>query len=119
MNREFYRWTVDFDGQSPSDRKELFTMKITSREMLRTLLVAAAAAPLSACAPAALKNAPAEYTKGLKMASLSQIPAEVKNLPVNVQQAYQFAVANPAVLKQIPCYCGCGGIGHTSNYSCY
>jgi hypothetical protein len=27
-------------------------------------------------------------------------------------------VANPDVMKQIPCYCGCGDIGHTSNYSC-
>jgi hypothetical protein len=22
-------------------------------------------------------------------------------------------------MKQIPCYCGCGAMGHTSNYSCY
>jgi hypothetical protein len=36
-----------------------------------------------------------------------------------VQQAYQFASANPAVMKNIPCYCGCGSVGHTSNYSCY
>ena len=36
-----------------------------------------------------------------------------------MQQAYQFAAANPDVLSQIPCYCGCGNMGHTSNYSCY
>lgn len=53
------------------------------------------------------------------MASLADMPAEVQQAPVSVQQAYQFAVANPEILKQIPCYCGCGAMGHTSNYSCY
>lgn len=56
---------------------------------------------------------------GLKMASLAEMPAEVKSAPVTVQQAYQFAGANPEVLKQISCYCGCGAMGHTSNYACY
>ncbi len=55
----------------------------------------------------------------LQMASLDPMPQEVKMSPVTVQQAYQFAVANPDVMKQIPCYCGCGKVGHTSNYSCY
>ena len=53
------------------------------------------------------------------MASLTSMPAEVQQAPVAVQQAYQFAVANPEMLKHIPCYCGCGAMGHTSNYSCY
>jgi hypothetical protein len=55
----------------------------------------------------------------IKMAPMAGMPAEVQSSPATVQQAYQFAVANPDVLKQIPCYCGCGDIGHTSNYSCY
>ena len=46
-------------------------------------------------------------------------PVEVQKAPVSVQQAYQFAVANPDVTQHIPCYCGCGAMGHTSNYSCY
>jgi uncharacterized protein with PCYCGC motif len=53
------------------------------------------------------------------MMSMQQMPAEVQSAPVIVQQAYQFASANPEVMKNIPCYCGCGNIGHTSNYSCY
>ncbi len=53
------------------------------------------------------------------MASLDEMPAEVKSAPDTVQQAYQFAVANPDVMKQMPCYCGCGAMGHTSNYACY
>lgn len=53
------------------------------------------------------------------MADLAVMPAEVQSAPVAVQQAYQFAVANPDVLQHIPCYCGCGAMGHTSNYACY
>lgn len=55
----------------------------------------------------------------LQMAPMSGMPAEVKNAPTSVQQAYQFAAANPDLMKQMPCYCGCGDIGHTSNYECY
>jgi hypothetical protein len=55
----------------------------------------------------------------LAMESLEAMPAEVKAAPLPVQQAYQFAVANPEIMKQIPCYCGCGAMGHTSNYACY
>lgn len=55
----------------------------------------------------------------LNMASMEQMPAEVQSAPVTVQEAYQFNVANPEVMKDIPCYCGCGNIGHTSNYDCY
>jgi hypothetical protein len=56
---------------------------------------------------------------GLKMAPMEGMPAAVKQAPVTVQQAYQFNVANPELMRQIPCYCGCGAMGHTSNYSCY
>lgn len=55
----------------------------------------------------------------LHMMSMDQMPADVQAAPVTVQQAYQFAAANPDVMKEIPCYCGCGDIGHTSNYACY
>jgi len=55
----------------------------------------------------------------LKMAPMDGMPAEVRNAPAAVQQGYQFAVANPDLLQQIPCYCGCGAMGHTSNYACY
>jgi hypothetical protein len=55
----------------------------------------------------------------LNMTSMDMVPAEVQSAPVTVQEAYQFASANPDVMKNIPCYCGCGNVGHTSNYSCY
>ena len=55
----------------------------------------------------------------LNMTSMDMMPAEVQSAPVTVQQAYQFASANPDLMKNIPCYCGCGNVGHTSNYDCY
>jgi len=65
------------------------------------------------------KTASIAGAQNLGMAPMSGMPAEVKSAPSTVQQAYQFAAANPDILKQIPCYCGCGKIGHTSNYACY
>lgn len=55
----------------------------------------------------------------LAMAPMDHMPPEVHSAPITVQQAYQFAVANPDVLQHLPCYCGCGLMGHTSNYACY
>lgn len=66
---------------------------------------------LSACSAGNQKN--------LVLMSLDKMPVEVQAAPVSVQQAYQFTAANPDLMKQIPCYCGCGAMGHTSNYACY
>jgi len=71
---------------------------------------------LSACSGKAASKTGAD---NLAMAPMSGMPADVKSAPTTVKQAYQFAVANPDIMKQIPCYCGCGAAGHTSNYSCY
>jgi len=51
--------------------------------------------------------------------SLDQMPMEVQSASVSVQTAYQFNAANADIMQDIPCYCGCGNIGHTSNYDCY
>jgi hypothetical protein len=53
------------------------------------------------------------------MADVAHMPHSVQAAPVPVQEAYQFAVANPEILQELPCYCGCGAMGHTSNYDCY
>ena len=54
-----------------------------------------------------------------EMGDLHDMSSVIQESPVSVQQAYQFAVANPDILKELPCYCGCGDMGHASNYSCY
>ncbi len=47
------------------------------------------------------------------------MPDYVQSAPPNVQEAYRFAIANPGALDHIPCYCGCGSMGHDNNLDCY
>ena len=79
------------------------------------LMVALLGGALSACSSKPKASSHAD----MKMAPMSDMPDSVKMSSKTVQESYQFAVANPDTLKQIPCYCGCGAMGHTSNYSCY
>lgn len=58
-------------------------------------------------------------TAGVKLAPESQLPAEMKDQPTRVKDAYRFAIANPDLLRQIPCFCGCVAEQHESNYNCY
>ena len=55
----------------------------------------------------------------LTMAPLHTMPMSVQQAPVAYQEAYQFAVANPDALANVPCTCGCDQFGHKSNYNCY
>ncbi len=89
------------------------------RFLLITLFTVIVLSALAACAPATSKSDGGMDTSKLKMAPLSQMPADVQKASKTTQDAYRFAVLNPDIMKNIPCYCGCGGMGHTSNYSCY
>ena len=55
----------------------------------------------------------------LALASVSALPDFVQDAPPQVKEAYRFAIANPQVLSQFPCYCGCGAVGHENNLDCY
>ena len=79
-----------------------------------TILLAALSGALTGCSG----EAPAGEHK-FPLAALHELPEEVQDAPVAVLEAYQFAFANPDVLQELPCYCGCGSMGHTSNYDCY
>jgi len=35
------------------------------------------------------------------------------------EEAYAYALDHPQVIRWMPCYCGCGGMGHRSNLDCY
>ena len=83
-----------------------------SRKLLLTLI-------LSLVVLTMLPACSAQQESDLHMMPLHDMPMEVQSAPVTVQTAYQFAAANPDVMKEIPCYCGCGAIGHASNYACY
>lgn len=90
-------------------------MFFTTRKLLfLSLIVVLLSTMISACSTQSQSN-----DNDLHMMSLDQMPAEVQSAPVTVQTAYQFAAANPDIMKNIPCYCGCGNVGHTSNYNCY
>jgi hypothetical protein len=54
-----------------------------------------------------------------QLAPENVLPADVAKAPNEVREAYRFAIANIDTLRYIPCYCGCGSEGHTSNASCY
>ena len=57
--------------------------------------------------------------QGHKLAPESLLPVDIRRAPAEVREAYRFAIANRDTLRYIPCYCGCGHEGHTSNASCY
>jgi hypothetical protein len=67
----------------------------------------------------ACTGADSAVSEPVAMMPVEQLPIQMRRSPTAVREAYQFAVANPAILKQVPCYCGCGGVGHTSVHSCY
>ena len=54
-----------------------------------------------------------------KLAPESILPRDIGKAPGEVREAYRFAILNRDTLRYIPCYCGCGSEGHTSNASCY
>jgi hypothetical protein len=85
----------------------------TRKFLFLLLILALTATAVSACSTS---NSDDVY---LAMLPLDQMPMDVQNAPVAVQEAYRFNTANPDIMQDIPCYCGCGGIGHTSNYDCY
>lgn len=54
-----------------------------------------------------------------QLAPENVLPVDIAKAPAEVREAYRFAIANRDTLRYIPCYCGCGSEGHTSNASCY
>lgn len=61
----------------------------------------------------------AACTANTSQSSVLASDLEVSAAPARVRQAYEFAVSNPEALKNVPCYCGCVGMGHKNNYACY
>jgi hypothetical protein len=55
----------------------------------------------------------------LILAPESALPDFIQDAPPQVKEAYRFAIANPDVLRVVPCYCGCGSVGHKNNLDCY
>jgi len=85
--------------------------------MIGLSAAAAILALFAACANAD-RNGRTE-TREVTLAPAAVLSPMVRTAPPVVQEAYRFAVANADVLQYVPCYCGCGAMGHTSNRSCF
>ncbi len=85
------------------------------RRLLSLMMAVSLLAPLGLTVGCASNSS----TQNVNMAPMSELPPEMQSAPATVREAYQFAAANPAPLQNVPCYCGCAAIGHTSNYSCF
>ena len=47
------------------------------------------------------------------------LPSFAQKKSLKVQEAYRYAVDHADTLQYIPCFCGCGSIGHRHNADCY
>jgi len=89
-------------------------MRLERRGFLTELLAAAIA-----LAGLRFSWAVAAERRAYKLAPESVLPSDIRQARVEIREAYRFAIANRDTLRYIPCYCGCGEEGHTSNASCY
>lgn len=55
----------------------------------------------------------------LHRVSTGHLPAFAASASSQVQAVYLYAANHSEVLRFIPCYCGCGSIGHRHNGDCY
>jgi uncharacterized protein with PCYCGC motif len=85
----------------------------TPKLLILFIILVLVSTTVSACSPSTSDDV------HLYMLPMEQMPMDVQNAPVAVQEAYQFASVNPDVMEDIPCYCGCGSVGHESNFDCY
>lgn len=86
----------------------------------------AASIAVAPSAVAALEPAPDVPLGHMHMPTSAEVeatwearPGYVRALPGDWQAAYAYALARPDVLQWLPCYCGCGGMGHRSNLDCF
>lgn len=86
---------------------------------IRSLLFAANALLLTLTLSACSGERSAEAGVHVPVADAASMPAMVQTAPQRVAFTYRFAAASPEILQQMPCYCGCGPMGHTSNYACF
>ena len=90
--------------------------KYAVRFTLLAVLLLASSLVTAGCSS---ENGAVEGSMAVAMADPASLPVELAAEPQRVTEAYRFAAANAEILAQIPCYCGCGEMGHTSNYSCF
>ena len=86
--------------------------------MLITGSVAAACTGDHSTAPSATTHASMSTMSDAQAAAWAVRPAYT-HTTARTEEAYQYAMEHHAVLQWMPCYCGCGAMGHGSNLDCY
>jgi hypothetical protein len=76
-----------------------------------------AASPAVATPPAAAGPKNVLHPQGRVPRPPTLDPAKFQD--PEVRAAYEVARKNPELLEKMPCYCGCFGQGHKSNYDCF
>ncbi|GIN87234.1 hypothetical protein J6TS2_36200 [Heyndrickxia sporothermodurans] len=56
---------------------------------------------------------------GEETASADILPKFLTGTSETVQTIYQAAAEHQELLEHMPCYCGCGEMGHQNNYDCF
>ncbi|GAB4075078.1 PCYCGC domain-containing protein [Barrientosiimonas marina] len=51
--------------------------------------------------------------------SITEMPSFLDETSDDLKNLYKAVAQNQDLLESIPCYCGCGEFGHTSNYDCF
>jgi hypothetical protein len=87
--------------------------------ILPVLLLVLAGCSFNEGAAQRLPPTPKAVQVELALASHHQLPDFVQESDPRVQDAYRFAIANPEAMTKIPCYCGCGNMGHENARDCF
>ena len=74
------------------------------------------AATMAAANPAA--NMPDAQSADVRTAAWAGRP-DFTGTSARTEEAYHYAFDHPQVVQWMPCYCGCGAMGHRSNLDCY
>ena len=91
--------------------------KLTRRHALQGVL-AASGLGLVGCSTPGIGQSSADDAL-LAWPAEDRWPEQFHKASARIQEAYRYAVANQDLLQWMPCFCGCGEWGHTSNASCY
>lgn len=90
------------------------------QRLTSVLLLASLVTPLLLGAAGCANNKGANpATHAVHLSAVSDSSTAAQNAEPRVRDAYRFAAANPEATKNVPCFCGCGPLGHANNYDCY
>jgi hypothetical protein len=96
-----------------------FRRRTSRRTLLQGSLGAAGLLLVSCSAPSAFRDDEGDPFDLVARPAADEWPPLFWEAPEVIQETYRYAVANQELLRWMPCFCGCGDLGHTSNASCY